>query len=167
MNPVIFAPGIVSTVMSEFSCTFSPDGKSFYFARDIGGYKYNIYITRETENGWTNPQVAPFSGKYLDHEPFCSHDGRRLFWGSIRPLNDGKIAYSTWFIEKTDEDWGEPQPLNFFAMYVTSSTIEPCSIRLGEKADHALQNPDLWTVHIKNKKSLVHQFYQNTGTPIP
>ncbi len=121
MDPVIFAPGIVSTAMSEFSCTFSPDGKSFYFARDIGGYKCNIYITRETENGWTNPQVAPFSGKYLDHEPFYSHDGRRLFWGSMRPLNDGKIAYSTWFIEKTDEDWGEPQPLNFFAMYVTSS----------------------------------------------
>ncbi len=121
MNPVIFAPGIVSTDMSEFSCTFSPDGKSFYFARDTGGYKYTIYITREAENGWTNPQVAPFSGKYLDHEPFYSHDGKRLYWGSMRPSDNGQVVYSTWFIEKTSDDWSEPQPLNFFAMYVTSS----------------------------------------------
>jgi Tol biopolymer transport system component len=121
MIPEIFAPGIVSTDVSEFSCTFSPDGKSFYFSRDRGGYKYSIYLTREEEGGWTNPEVAPFSGEYMDHEPFYSHDGKRLYWGSMRPLNDGKIAYSTWFIEKTDEDWGEPQPLDFFAMYITSS----------------------------------------------
>ena len=37
MTPEVFAPGIVSTDASEFSCSFSPEGKSFYFARDRGG----------------------------------------------------------------------------------------------------------------------------------
>ena len=124
MAPEIFAPGIVSTDVSEFSCTFSSDGKSFYFARDRGGYKYNIYFTIEEENGWTSPEVAPFSGEYLDHEPNFSINGERLYWGSMRPLNDDKVAYSTWFIEKINEVWGEPQPLGFFGMYVTSSLNE-------------------------------------------
>ena len=121
MTPEVFAPGIVSTDVSEFGCTFAPDGKLFYFARDRGGYKYTIYFMKEEKNGWTTPEVASFSGEYIDHEPFCSYDGKRLYWGSMRPLNDGNVAYSTWFIEKEDATWREPQPLDFYAMYVTSS----------------------------------------------
>ena len=65
--------------------------------------------------------MATFSGEYGDHEPFFSLDGERLYWGSMRPMDNGKISYSTWFIEKMDDDWGDSQPLDFFAMYVTSS----------------------------------------------
>jgi len=120
-TPVIFAPGIVSTDVSEFSCTFSPDGAVFYFARDRGGYKYNIYFTKEDDHGWIAPKVASFSGEHMDHEPYFSHSGRRLYWGSMRPLKGGKKGYATWYIEKNDGNWGKPQPLGFFAMYVTSS----------------------------------------------
>ena len=122
MTPEVFAPGIVSTDASEFSCTFSPDGKEFYFARDRGGYRYNVYFVKELEDGWTQPEVAPFSGEYMDHEPFYTLDGQRLYWGSMRPLADGETKYATWFIEKTEEGWSRPQPLDFFVMYITSST---------------------------------------------
>jgi hypothetical protein len=33
MAPEVFAPGIVSTAAHEFSCSFTPDGKEFYFTR--------------------------------------------------------------------------------------------------------------------------------------
>ena len=38
---IFFAPGIVSTNMSEFSCIFSPDGESFYFANVECNNYYN------------------------------------------------------------------------------------------------------------------------------
>ena len=59
----VFAPGIVSIRGGhEFSCTFSPDGKEFYFNRGP-----DIFVCRWEKEGWTAPEPAPFNSRYLDH----------------------------------------------------------------------------------------------------
>jgi tetratricopeptide (TPR) repeat protein len=63
LKPEVFAPGIVSTRGGhEFSCTFSPDGKEFYFNRGP-----DIFVCRWEKEGWTAPEPAPFNSRYLDH----------------------------------------------------------------------------------------------------
>jgi len=113
--PEIFAPGIVSTDQIEFGCTFSPDGKYFYFTRKSNDPydKASIYYMKQENGGdrWTVPQVAPFSGKYDDIEPMITPDGQYLFFGSDRPGGDKGETKETdiWYMEWSGGRWSEPR----------------------------------------------------------
>lgn len=112
LRPAVFAPGLVSTEkFFEFSATFSPDGDEFYFTRRADGSRNAIYETRLTGEGWMRPRAAAFSGVYDDHEPSISPGGRRLYWGSERPLPDGNMMYRIWLVERAPNGWGPPRPL--------------------------------------------------------
>lgn len=113
--PEIFAPGIVSTGYIEFGCTFSPDKKHFYFTRKEGdefSLNYIYHMRQEKEGGaWSAPRPAAFSGEYDDIEPMITPDGRRLFFGSTRPLPpDSQIRPTDiWFMDWTEKGWSEPR----------------------------------------------------------
>jgi hypothetical protein len=68
--PQVFAPGIISADLDESSESFSPDGKSFYFARRVAyttSRPISIICAFGLRDGkWTHPEAAPFSGTYLD-----------------------------------------------------------------------------------------------------
>src|SRR5262245_60380599 len=104
----------LSTGQEESNITFMPDGKTAYFQKGIAWSRLSIIVFSELKNGkWTEPEVAPFSGRYRDGTPFISPDGKRLFFNSVRPV-DGKTAkrdLDIWFVEKTANGWGEPQNL--------------------------------------------------------
>ena len=70
MTPEVFAPGIVSTEdHKEFGCTFSPDGKEFYFTRgSIVLHQNTIMVCRYQNGKWIAPVSAAFSGTYYDDE---------------------------------------------------------------------------------------------------
>jgi hypothetical protein len=114
----IFAPGVISDGREQWRITFTPDGKVAYFAASDRFFPFTrqatIYVTRRTRDGWSPPEVAPFSGRYSDIDPFVTPDGRRLYFSSIRPVNGvvrGDI--DLWVVERTrgrdgEEGWGEP-----------------------------------------------------------
>lgn len=117
--PEVFAPGIVSTRGGhEFSCTFSPDGREFYFNRGP-----NIYVAYWREDGWTAPDFAPFNSDRLDHEPFIPTDGSKLYFGSGRERAgvSAEEAYGIWVMEREGDVWGEPAYL-FPGMFVTTAS---------------------------------------------
>jgi len=116
----IFAPGIVSKALANnFSCTFSPDGKEYYFNQFM-----TIMVCRLLDEGWTAPEPVAFAGKYGAHEPHITLDGKRLYFGWLRPTPDGfpksSIDYGIYVCEKTSEGWGEPQYVGM-GMFVTST----------------------------------------------
>ncbi|MFC1724448.1 MBL fold metallo-hydrolase [candidate division KSB1 bacterium] len=121
----IFAPGIVSTNGHfEFGITFSPDGKEMYFTRrkDNGG-RNTIMVSRLTENGWTAPEIAPFSGEYFDFEPHITPDGKKLFYGTSKPLpgtTEQNRQAEIWVMERSGDNWVNHQHLGK-GMYITSS----------------------------------------------
>ncbi len=68
-TPEIFAPGIVCTGLSERDMAFTPDGGELYFTALFNGG--SAIVCCKTVNGkWTPPEVAEFSGRYPDIEPF-------------------------------------------------------------------------------------------------
>lgn len=98
----IFAPGIVSKALAlNFSCTFSPDGREFYY-----NHFMNIMVCRLTDDGWTAPETASFTEGHRALEPHISPDGERLFFGWFLPEPKGRGIY---MFEKTDEGWANPK----------------------------------------------------------
>lgn len=107
-TPQIMAPGFISSVASEYNGTFAPDGRQFYYTTVIPGKDFITFTQLTKDNTWTEPKVAPFSGKYPDFDPFFSPDGSILFFSSKRPVK-GVAKSRIWYVEKTNGEWGEPE----------------------------------------------------------
>jgi Tol biopolymer transport system component len=116
LTPRLFAPGIVSTGLSERDMAITPDGDEIYFSGVIGAnHNFSaILVVKRVEGWWSKPEVAPFSGHYMDLEPAISPDGQRLFFLSNRPLPGSSEPLGSediWVMERTEEGWGEPANL--------------------------------------------------------
>jgi len=117
MKAELFAPGIVSTGMSDRDITVSPDMNEIYYAV-LEEPHYVIVFMNKEDGRWKKQKIAPFSGLYDDCEPQFSPDGKRLYFCSTRPLegNGEPKDYDIWYVERTANGWGEPQnpgpPLN-------------------------------------------------------
>jgi hypothetical protein len=108
----MFAPGVVSTGLPTRDVTMTPDGNELYFSVTLGG-KSLIMMTRQIDGVWTEPEVAPFSGRFLDIEPTISPDGRRFFFLSTRPKpgqeeKSGWVYQDIWVMDREGDGWGEP-----------------------------------------------------------
>lgn len=110
----LFAQGFVSTGMRESTIAFSPDGKECYWVVLLTGME-TILTSRLENERWTDPEVAPFSGQYVDGWPAFHPDGRRMFFHSSRPLPEkpaGKTArLNVWYVDRTAAGWSEPRPV--------------------------------------------------------
>ncbi|MCJ7579480.1 MAG: hypothetical protein MUP98_02980 [Candidatus Aminicenantes bacterium] len=121
-TPKIFAPGIVSTEnFREFSGSFTPDGKEYYFFRfaDDAG----MMMSKLLDEGWTEPKPALFNTKYIDNEPHITLDGKYLYFNSNRPYpgnESERRPTQIWYMERSADSWGTPQHL-CEGMFVTSS----------------------------------------------
>jgi hypothetical protein len=135
-EPEIFAPGIVSTGLATRDIAMTPDGNELYFAVTLGG-RTMIMETRQQDGVWTEPAVAPFSGRYLDIEPAISPDGQRFFFLSTRPQagqeeRPGWVYQDIWVMDRKGDIWGVPYnlgpPVNsdapeYFPSVTTDGTI--------------------------------------------
>jgi len=116
VEPKIFAPGIISTMDGyEFSCTFSPDASELLFTWRLPGITGNRIKHMKCESSrWTAPELAPFAYDCFEFEPVFSPGGKKIFYGSRRPLpGQTKLNNNTdvWIIEKTIAGWGKPYPI--------------------------------------------------------
>ena len=173
LRPKLFAPGIISTHGHfEFACTFSPDGKEFYFTRraDEGGRNV-IMVSTWKEDGWTAPDTAGFSKEGWDHEPHISPDGKKLYFGTtrIKPGEDGP-GYGLWVMQRTLTGWCEPEfaadgmyasATNDGSIYVTdiSGQTEGGIIKLSRKGD-AFQAPVRLGGGVNSPVNGIHPFIE-------
>jgi len=115
VQPQLFAPGIVSSEGWEFAPTITVDGQEFLFTRRGGENNLpgnTIMTTNCFAGNWHKPEVADFSGDYFDYEPFVIDHGRRLIFGSRRPLPDGTDngEVNQWVLDRKSEAWTNLQP---------------------------------------------------------
>ncbi|MCK5075749.1 MAG: PD40 domain-containing protein [Calditrichia bacterium] len=119
----IFAPGFISTPdADEYGCTFSADGKEFYFTKTLQNPKRNIiYSSKQTITGWTKPEPVAFIKEQQVGEPIISPDGNLFLFGKIvKNKNLNTITSEIWYSKKDKESWETPQFL-FSGMYASIS----------------------------------------------
>lgn len=111
----IFAPYFISTGLEEAVITFMPDGKECYWSILLSGFE-TILTSRFENNKWTEPEVAPFSGKYYDGWPAIQPDGKRIFFHSTRPIADTSTGitakFNVWYMDRTESSWSDPVVVN-------------------------------------------------------
>jgi Tol biopolymer transport system component len=113
--PEVFAPGLISTGLNEFNAVFSPDGKEFYFSVRSGWDLFVVYVMKRDNDKWKGPEIASFSGRYSDADPFITTDGKKLFFCSNRPIeeNDKTSDWNLWMCKKSGNSWDTPELLPF------------------------------------------------------
>jgi Tol biopolymer transport system component len=122
--PELFAEGVISTPADETGITFSPDGRTAYFARasatTTSAAVSVICVSRFDRGRWGRPQIAPFSGFWHDSTPALSPDGSRLFFTSDLPVPGRQRTPSQdpdaqdlhiWVVERTATGWSAPHSL--------------------------------------------------------
>jgi len=113
-TPVVFAPGIVSTGLYTRDVAISKDGTEIYFCISDAAATA-ILVTKLVDNRWTEPAIAPFSGKgFFDFEPHISPDDSKFFFLSNRPppgeeAKPGWFYQKIWMMNRTETGWSEPE----------------------------------------------------------
>ncbi|MEZ5358449.1 MAG: hypothetical protein R3F48_06415 [Candidatus Zixiibacteriota bacterium] len=150
----LFAPGIVSTGFSERDFAITPDGNEIFYTLMWGNQGVILRVVRE-DGMWGEPEVAPFSGKYSDLEPFISPDGSKLYFVSTRPLEGTEEKdCDIWICDRIDDEWGEPynigEPVStdkneFFPSVTNSGTLYFTAVYDGRE-----NRDDLYRAEFKN-----------------
>ena len=111
----LFGEGTVNTDADEYGPVLTPDGETLYFTRrnNRDGNEY-IVVSRLRDGGWSPPEIASFSGRFYDKEPFVSRDGRTLYFASTRPAEPGgeDEAFDIWVVRREADGWTEPRRLS-------------------------------------------------------
>ncbi|WP_191906307.1 PD40 domain-containing protein [Hymenobacter baengnokdamensis] len=114
-QPQIFAPGIISTGEYESHPAFTASGDTLCFLKSAPDMStWTLCFSYRRQGQWTTPVVAPFSGRYLDADPFFTRDGRTLYFMSYRPVQAGDSARrdtDIWRVHRTRTGWGAPEHL--------------------------------------------------------
>ena len=119
-KPKMFAEGIISTGDYETHPAFSPTGDTLYFLKCLSDAQFcSIAVSYKRNNNWSAPEIVPFSGKYIDADPFVTKDGNAIYFVSNRPLHEGeqtKQDWDIWKVQRTTSGWSETvcldSPLN-------------------------------------------------------
>jgi hypothetical protein len=121
-TPKRFAEGVISlAATSDYACSWSPDGKEFYFTH--GGSPQVIMVSRLGPGGWTFPEPVTFSAGFSAHEPHVTYDNKRVFWGWFRqPPGEPTMErpYGIFMAERTPTGWSEAKYVGQ-GMYVSST----------------------------------------------
>ncbi len=116
-TPEIFEKGVISTGEYETHPAFTPTGDTLYFLKCNTDASFCIICVSYKVNGkWTSPEIAEFSGKYLDADPFVTKDGNTIYFVSNRPLDESQQTKDNWDIwetVKTDTGWRKPIHLDY------------------------------------------------------
>lgn len=109
-DPAPLFPHLHQVGQMEHSGVFSPDQKQFLFTTSDPEYRhFTVQLVEWSEEGWSEPRKAHFSGEHSDHGTSFSRDGKRVFFASLRPA-DGAADNSHWHLWTAVRDprgWSE------------------------------------------------------------
>ena len=113
-----FLEKIISTDLTESSLTINSDSTELFFVRSNSFYTASqkvIYHSTKSDDTWSEPKIAWFSGQYSDTSPFLTYDNNYLYFISTRPVKKKqgeRKDKDIWRIEKKNGVWGgDPEHL--------------------------------------------------------
>jgi len=114
-EPTLLGKNLISTGLNEFSAVFTPEMDEFYFCIRHRSDCFIILKCNIIDGIFQKPEIASFSGRYMDADPFISKDGKYLFFCSNRPTDEKDTLYdwNIWRLERKGDQWINPTLLSF------------------------------------------------------
>lgn len=109
--PALFNEVSINTEFRERDFALSPDGMEIFYTLQSprSNFQTIIYLKRDANGKWGQPEVAPFSGRFTDLEPAFTMDGKRLFFVSNRPITGTALKdFDIWYVDRQNNEWGQP-----------------------------------------------------------
>jgi hypothetical protein len=111
MTPELFAPGIITTDISEGCSGWGNDMEYFIFQRWIDR-KPRLYIMNQNNGIWSAPELLPFVDKYQVGDFTIAPNGKTMVFASnifLDEIGSEGEGGNIWIVEKTDTGWTEPK----------------------------------------------------------
>ncbi|NNE32970.1 MAG: hypothetical protein HKN40_11430 [Winogradskyella sp.] len=95
--------------------TISTDETEAYFSLQSPARELSVIMKIEKKNNvWQAPEIADFSGRFTDLEPFLSPDNLKLYFVSDRPVSEDSTDtkdMDIWYVERENRSssWSEPK----------------------------------------------------------
>jgi Tol biopolymer transport system component len=157
-TPLLFGEGVISTGNYETHPAFSPTEDTVYFLKctsDLGICA--ICVSYNKDGNWTKPEVVPFSGHYLDADPFVTKDGNTIFFVSNRPVHEGDSAkgdWDIWRVEREGNKWSNAihldSPLNSNADEYYPTFADDGTLFFGSRRDGGKGGSDIYMSKLTN-----------------
>lgn len=159
-QPEIFQPGVFSTGDFDTHIEFTPDQKQAYFLRLTPNFnQFWAIFESHLENGkWSTPKMAPFSGQYMDGDPFITPDNKHFYFISNRPLdpkeNKPKDDLDIWVMDRQPNgEWGAPHnlvaPVNSPASEYYPRMASDGTLYFGSEREGGKGGCDIWLARRK------------------
>lgn len=161
-------PGLINASDENYEPRISADGMTLLFVRHKAGDNADIYYSRKTPDGWTEP--APLDGVNSDSDdlgPVLTRDGRSIYFYSNRTGSLG--GYDLWMAARRSDDSfefdeainlgpGVNSPYNEYGPSLTSDgSILYFSSNRPTPQDKRQPNPDAWKATLR--EDLFHRTY--------
>jgi len=185
----VFMDGIISKIdKPEMCAAFTKEGKEFYF-NAIYNENWTIFVTRNVNEEWTNPEPINFTSDYIDRDFTISPDGNKLYFGSNRPRIAGEEkleSFDLYVSEKiADNIWCEPRNIgeivntdfsenypsvdaigNLYFFSNRGEGLGGCEIYTSQFIDNEYINPELLGGHVNSNKNDWDSFIASDGSYI-
>ncbi|UCG28408.1 MAG: PD40 domain-containing protein [Bacteroidales bacterium] len=110
-TPELFAPGVISTGISEGCSGWGNNMEFFIFQKWIDGNSKH-YIMNQIDGIWSKAELLPFFDKYQVGDFTIAPDGKTMIFASnivIDEIGSDGEGGNIWIIEKTETGWTEPK----------------------------------------------------------
>jgi OmpA-OmpF porin, OOP family len=112
MQPVTI--DAVDVSLNQGAASISADGNYLYFTqwkKENGQTISSVYYARKNDNGWSTPALLPLVNleSFNSKQPFCSADGKYLFFACDRPGGYGQ--FDIWYAV-IQQDGTTAEPIN-------------------------------------------------------
>lgn len=152
-EPELIGPGLISQPdrHETFPAIDPRDGSLWFSVYDDSFDEQTLMFARWTGAGWTEPEVAPFSGTWGDRAARFSVDGAMLYFTSNRPREPGGSSddMNIWGVRRNAGAWGNPElvpgPLNSEANDIHSSATRR-SMWVASRRTGSLGRSDIFRV---------------------
>jgi outer membrane protein OmpA-like peptidoglycan-associated protein len=96
-NPELISIDSLDASLNQGSTSISADGKYLYLTQWNKEKGTAIYYATKQSNGWSKPVLLPVINQqgYNSKQPFCTTDGKYIFFASDMPGGSGK--YDIWY----------------------------------------------------------------------
>lgn len=106
-EPLIFAPGVITTQAYEGCSGFSQEMDRFFFQRWLGNTP-NLFVTEFKQGKWSEPQRIKTAFKAPVYDFTISPDGSKLVFASsmqIAELGSQQTGQNIFILEKKGNEW--------------------------------------------------------------